>query len=179
MGCGLLFPGITCEVQKERQIFQKSPLSYSDHPDHTGNRTECHRNGNGYCQDQLLAVRIILVGIFSFKTVQYFLGNQSPALIHAIGILDDPEIPVYNENPATIAVGQLFQLAVHRLRAGVIQIILLDQQVAHDVTDVLHALHTVGNGTIFIVGNDHFRYDDTRYDSLYDQDDQNTKAETF
>lgn len=58
------------------------------------------------CQDQLLAVRIILVGIFSFKTVQYFLGNQSPALIHAIGILDDPEIPVYNENPATIAVGQ-------------------------------------------------------------------------
>ena len=50
MGCGLLFPGITCEVQKERQIFQKSPLSYSDHPDHTGNRTECHRNGNGHCQ---------------------------------------------------------------------------------------------------------------------------------
>ena len=38
MGCGLLFPGITCEVQKERQIFQKSPLSYSDHPDHSGNR---------------------------------------------------------------------------------------------------------------------------------------------
>ena len=33
---------------------------------------------------------------------------------------------------------------------------------------------------IFIVWQiDHFRYDDTRYDSQYDQDDQNTKAETF
>ena len=96
-----------------------------------------------------------------------------------IGICNYFQISVYNHHSSAIYIRQQLQLAVYCLRAGVIQIILFDKQVAHDVTDIFHALHTVGNGTVFIVGNDHFRYNDTWYDSQYDQDDQNTKAETF
>ena len=69
---------------------------------------------------------VIAAGFLAFEALDHHTGDQCLAFIYAISILDNPVVPVNQQNSAIIYIRQQLQLAVHILRAGVIHIIFFN-----------------------------------------------------
>ena len=73
-----------------------------------------------------------LMGFFSPEALAHHRGEESLSCIRPIGILHDLKISVCQKNPSIVDIRQQLQLAVHHLRAGVVKIILLYQEIAQN-----------------------------------------------
>ena len=100
-------------------------------------------------------------------------------IVDVLKTVYDPEIPVNQNDPAIVNIRQQLQLAVYHLRAGVVKIILLDQEIAQNATLPFNGGAAVCDGPAFIIVDDGHPHNDRRYNSQYDQNDQDTEAQTL
>ena len=86
------------------------------------------------------------------KTPDHFLAEHRLSLADGIGIFNDSQIGIDNNDTSVIQIGKLFEFRIHNFVIGVVQIPVGTQMIRNDLALVLHVRGTDRNRPILVIG---------------------------